>query len=75
MLNIFEMAKDTAIVTIDLNEQTHTHEIASLLSLTNVTDRQKSPVFYCKKYGNPNPEILSRKHLRTAKMNYAKNTH
>ena len=51
-LNISQTVTDTAIVTIDLNKQTHTHEIA-ILSLTNVTDRQKSPVFCCKKSGNP----------------------
>jgi len=28
-LNISQTATDTAIVTIDLNKQTHTHEIAS----------------------------------------------
>jgi len=35
-------------------EQTNTYTWNSIiLSLTNVTDRQKSPVFCCKKYGNP----------------------
>ena len=53
-LNISQTATDTAIVTIDLNKETHTHEIIIIiLSLTNVTDRQKSPVFCCKKSGNP----------------------